>query len=98
MENEAASTEPKVILDSEYYIAEFKREAMPDRTAFMYTIMSENLTKAMDKIPDNGSAIISNYLKQNSLTFAMQRMSRDGNLLSRTLENNELVNALKDDK
>ena len=98
MENEAVSTEPKVILDSEYYIAEFKREAMPDRTAFMYTIMSEKLTKAMDKIPDKGSSIISNYLKQNTLTWAIQHMARDGNLLSITLENNELVNALKDDK
>lgn len=99
MANEVADTiAGDVKLDSEYYIAEYKREAMPDRTPFMYTIMSEKLTKAMDKIPDSGAAIISNYLKINSLTWAVQHMARDGNLLSVVLTNSELMKALKYEK
>lgn len=80
-----------------YYISDFKREALPDRTPLLYTQMTEELQEAMNKIPDKGAAIISNYLKMNELTWIVQQMARDGSVLSVTLNNTDIVMGLKDD-
>ena len=83
-------------LNERYYISDFKREALPDRTPLLYTQMTDELQEAMNRIPDKGAAIISNYIKTNELTWIIQRMSRDGSVLSVTLNNSDIVMGLKD--
>ena len=63
----------------------------------LYTQMTEELQEAMNRIPDKGAAIISNYIKSTELTWIIQRMARDGSIISVTLNNSDIVMGLKDD-
>lgn len=75
-------------LDEKYFINKINRAALPDMEPLLYVTMTDYLEKLMNRIKDNGAALISNLIKMSLMDKIIKHASRDGKIISITFANN----------